>query len=306
MNRGVLRSDVDLRTQSDRGQLWTGTDSGVQITPIGSGPVVGASVSWPATANTLTSWVEITPSSPFDCCAIDVYFSGHREAAQATALLFDIGIGPPTETVFIDGIPLFGHSRFLCVRFPVRVAAGTRFSFRVQAETAAGSLTSPDNPTVALGFIRDIPEFPAGSSISTVGTVDRSHSTYSYLSSLAKGQARRVWAAVGDLPAGKTIYLIPCPGMGFGSNGVQGSSSFVDFGWSPDTGNAPNTLVAAPAEVFCADQFTYTDTSETCNPVIPTVWVPDGYSSGSIVAAVDGACAGAIGSLALACFAVVE
>jgi hypothetical protein len=285
MNRGVLRSDADLRNEDGAALLWTGTSSGVQVTPVGAGPVVGASVAWPASANTLTSWVEITASSPFACCAIDVYFSGHYQSGADTALLFDIGIGPPTETVLIDGIPSFGHSRFLSVRFPVRVAASTRFTFRVQARTAAGSLTSPADPTVAIGFIRDIPEFPAGTSVATIGSVDRAASTYDQVTGWSFSQFRNVWGYVGDVPAGKMIYAIPCCHVENAT--ILATSQLADFGWTPESGTTYGTIVGNPQEVFCADQWTYADTAEAWNPVIPTVWLPDGYTSGGIVASVD-------------------
>lgn len=303
MNRGVLRTDADLRNEDGAALLWTGTNSGVQVTPVAAGPVMGASVSWPASANTLTSWTEITSSSPFACCAIDVYFSGHYQNAADTELLFDIGTGSGgSETVLIDGIPSFGHSRFLCVRFPVRVAAGTRFAFRVQAVTAAGSLTSPADPTVALGFIRDIPEFPAGTSVQTIGPINRAASRYTNSTNTTFGQARQVWFKLGDVPAGKMIYAIPFS-TGY-SSGQSVSATFSDFGWDPTTGLTFDELVPPPDFVFASDVFLYTDSSENANPVIPTVWVPDGLVGGSISVARD--TAHALYRIQTAVFAVME
>src|SRR5262245_19255692 len=151
MNQGVLDG---LMRPGFSVEPWRSM-GGVSYEPVASsGSLLGSTQTWPGTANTLTSWVLITASSPYDCCAIDVVIFGGQANSTDSAALFDIGTGANgAETVLIDGIPIYGRVLTpLTIRFHIRKPGGTRFVWRMQA--ADTTITS--TPAVAIGFIRDI------------------------------------------------------------------------------------------------------------------------------------------------------
>lgn len=284
MNNGILDGLANDRPFTVEGFRSLSSVINEPVAAVGS--KLGATQSWPGTANTLTGWVEITASSPYDVCALDVIiFGAHTNSVDSCALI-DIGIGSPgAETVLIDGIPIYGKGGFCYnIRFPIRVPGSTRFSWRMQAASTSASISA--TPGVALGFIKDIPEFPAGSSVTAVGTIARASSTYTNISVAAVGLNRRtIWATIGDLPAGKVIYLIPFAMASTAS--IGDSHTILDWGWSDQSGIAVNTQVADPREVWAAQVMGFSSSAETMESNIPTVWIPDGYYGGSIVATAD-------------------
>lgn len=236
----------------------------------------------------------IIASSPFDCCAIDVTVQGIAISGSNTTYLVDIGTGGAgSETVLVDGIPFFGHGAPLSFRVPVRKPAGTRFVWRMQA--AVGGLTpAPSNPAVSIGFVRDIPEFLAGTTCVTVPTTNRTTSQANTLSSLAAAQKRRVWAYLGDVPAGRMLYGIPF----VSSAGTSVADAFQrsDFGWGtyPSGVYSAGDAVPTPDEVWIGGIATLTTSTEEWSPNIQTVQIrDDGYIGGGLCVAVDAGVNGA-------------
>lgn len=283
MNQGIIGRAVGPHTA----EAWR-AHAGVSHSPVIAGSLIGASTTWPGSANTLSGWVEIVASSPFDACMIDLMiWTGGNNTVDGSVLI-DISTGAAAAeaaSILIDGIPVYGRGNYTHLRIPVRILAGTRLSYRMQAATA--SLANV--PRVGVGFIRDIPGFPSGTSVQRIGTINRAASSYTNISvAAAVGLRRNVWATVGDLPAtGKVIYLIPYAGISSGTSAV--THTIVDWGWHEASGLAVNTGVAEPREIWAAETLWYVTANESLDPTLPTVPIPGGYQGGCIVAAVDSA-----------------
>lgn len=106
---------------------------------------VGTAVSFPATANTKSSWVQIDAALARDVCEIEFAAIGTGVNGSNSSTLLDIGIGAAgSETVLIADIPIgFCNSQGSgvpgTIRIPVSIPAGTRVAVRVQSMRSTGS-----------------------------------------------------------------------------------------------------------------------------------------------------------------------
>jgi hypothetical protein len=115
-------------------QSWrvSGTDAGLG----------GPSITPPATAHTLGTWVQLSSSLPVDADALHI---GVTSAATGVdrALMFDIGTGAAgAETVRVAGVPIADSTAIGVATVPVRIAAGTRVAIRVQARRASAAAST--------------------------------------------------------------------------------------------------------------------------------------------------------------------
>lgn len=281
MNEGGLASQTRVFTT----EPWRSL-GGVQYGPVENpGSILRSASTWPGTANTLTGWTEIIASTPFDACMFDLVLWGGFGTSLDSSILFDISTGAggaEAASILIDGFPIYGRVNPYTVRIPIRIAAGTRLSFRMQA--ADNTVTS--TPGVAVGLIRDIPNFPSGSAITAVGTINRTASTYTNISVAAvQNQRRRTWAVVGDLPLGKVIYLIPM--CNISSNNAVSQHAIHDWGWIPQSGLGANTASQFPSIIVASEVVSFINSGELADLHIPTIAIPEGLNGGSLVVATD-------------------
>lgn len=253
------------------------------VTPLHTdgGPVTGSvpGVGVTTTAqNTLTAWTEVIASAAADSGIMWIEFIGLHVSGADTSTLLDIGVGAPgSETVLIDGIPFYGHNAITSLMVPIRIAAGTRISARVQSNGLATF-------TVNVRLTPEIPGFPTGTSAAVVGTQNRAVSTYSSLTwGASEPNDRRTgtWNRVGTW-TGKAIWLLPW--IWRNGSTIVGTIFYAAFGSDTDQGA---THPGMPARILVDDISVYCSTVEDSFATEIPFWLPDGDGSGALYANID-------------------
>lgn len=256
MNRGLIPK---IRRQLE-GMGWSRSEIlTVNQTADLTNTLHGISTTSPGVANTKTTWADLVASTPYDSCILIVHATAIQIAGSATGFSLDIGVGGAgVETVFIDNICWHGKARPKFWYFPVRIAAGTRLSYRYQVEQAS------QNIIVGCTLVPDIPEFPAGSSVVTIGGPLSATGTGVDNFTFSSTSLRNVWQYIGANP-GIMQWAIPNPTIRSGQNFITNNVAYVaDWGWSAgvDGGASYGSTIGPPDIIWAAEQFWITDTNE--------------------------------------------
>lgn len=219
----------------------------------------GISTTSPGTANTKTAWADLVASVPYDSCILIIHVTAIQIGGSATGFSLDIATGGAgSETVLIDNILWHGKARPKFWYFPIRIAAGTRLAYRYQVEQVS------QNIIVGCTLVPDIPEFPSGTSVITIGGPLSATGTGVDNFSFSTTSLRDVWQYIGA-NTGIMQWAIPIPGIRSAQNFISNSVGYIaDWGWSAgvDAGAAYGSTVGKPDTVWAIDQFWVTDTSE--------------------------------------------
>jgi hypothetical protein len=115
-----------------------------------------ATITADVTAHTKGAYTEIVASTAAETSAVWFRFFGVGTASTNTATLLDIAVGASgSETIVIPNVGIGSaatpNRNGVCVLVPLRVAAGTRISARIQSVVAGGKTGSVEMRTFAWG-----------------------------------------------------------------------------------------------------------------------------------------------------------
>jgi hypothetical protein len=109
----------------------------------------GVTVALPASANTKSSWVEVTAATAGDVIELALVAVGTTSSGNNSATLIDIGTGASgSETVIVADIPAgftntTGSGIPGLVRLPVSIPSGTRVAVRAASQRTSANINVP-------------------------------------------------------------------------------------------------------------------------------------------------------------------
>lgn len=199
-----------------------------------------------ATANVKGSWVEFTPSAPFD--AAGFYLSFGPGSINVADFLVDVGVGAAgSEQVILSNL-LGSQCNFIVggeLFIPLPIKAGERIAVRIQSSDA--SLSVPVTIQLVAGdFFSQI-----GLGRATTYGADTTNSGGVACDPGAVANTKGSWAEISAALTNPIKYLLVC--VGNRNNGVIGSANEMLF----DLG------VGAPGseQVIAPDTYTYASTA---------------------------------------------
>lgn len=206
----------------------------------------GTTVTGSASSNTKGSFTELTASSAIDADGFIVIANNPTVAADH---MFDIAVGSAgSETVIVSNlaVELYFSGGSIAVTVPIKIAAGSRISARLQG--SSGSATLDISVVLYKGGVGD---FLACMAATTYGA-DTSTSTGTAITYAGSANTKGSWVELSSSTTGRTKALLLLMGLRGGAVFSPNFYSLLDVG----VGSAGSETVIIPDISLVGDNST--------------------------------------------------